>query len=362
MTTQRPTDDSADATAAAVPANPAAKPRLTLGDLAQLLGVSRATVSNAFNRPDQLSAVLRNEILTKSRELGYFGPDPAARALRRPELREVAVVYHHGLQYALNDPLSVEFLKGVGSELDQRGLSLQLIPKLGRKLALSAAFQTTADALIVHAEIGPELAPEVLGTRKPLVLVDTLVTGVPSIGIDDRGGAARAMAHVLSRQPDHMLVLGFTLNKRQRALVFGGGGSPPPNPSLAVERYAGYVAAITQVGWPAERTDWLAIDDQDPENSAEQLNQVQRRLTPGTRLGVVAMTDRMALSALRQIRGWAGIELAGAVGFDDIPAAAAAGLSTIRQDAFRKGQLAVRAVLDGARPAPLPVELVVRAT
>jgi DNA-binding LacI/PurR family transcriptional regulator len=362
MPTKRPPAVSADPTAPETPPGPAGKARLTLGDLAQLLGVSRATVSNAFNRPDQLSAVLRNEILTKSRELGYFGPDPAARALRRPELREVAVVYHHGLQYALSDPLSIEFLKGVGSELDQRGLSLQLIPKLGRKLALSAAFQTTADALIVHAEIGPELAPEVLGARKPLVLVDTLVIGVPSIGIDDRSGAAQAMAHVLSRQPDQVLVLGFTLNKRQRALVFGGGSSPPPNPSLAVERYAGYVAAITQAGWPADRIDWLAIDDQNPENSAEQLSQVQRRLAPGTRLGVVAMTDRMALSALRQIRDWAGIELVGAVGFDDIPAAAAAGLSTIRQDAFKKGQLAVQAVLDGVRPALLPVELVVRQT
>lgn len=78
--------------------------------------------------------------------------------------------------------------------LDRRALSLQLIPKLGRDLQLAAAFQTTADALIVHAEIGPNLVPEVVAARKPLVLVDTVVDGVAPIGIEDRDGAGQAMA------------------------------------------------------------------------------------------------------------------------------------------------------------------------
>lgn len=326
-----------------------------------MLGVSRATVSNAFNRPDQLSATLRDQILARARELGYFGPDPAARALRRQVLREVAVVYHHGLAFALKDPLSIEFLRGVGSELDQRGLSLQLIPKLGRDLVLSAAFQTTADALIVHAEISSELAPEVLGARKPLVLIDTTVTGVPSVGIEDRDGARQAMSYALSRQPDRIAVLGFTLNRRQRALAFGG-GTPPPSASLAVERYVGCIAAARAAGWPVERIDWLALDDQDPEAAAQQLGPLRQSLPDGCRLAIVAMTDRMALAALQQIRSWSGITVAAAVGFDDIPAAAAAGLTTIRQDAFLKGCLAAQIVLDKKPSTLLPVSLIQRST
>jgi DNA-binding LacI/PurR family transcriptional regulator len=50
------------------------------------------------------------------------------------------------------------------------------------------------------------------------------------------------------------------------------------------------------------------------------------------------------------------------VGFDDGPAAELAGLTTVRQDATLKGELAVKALLDGLRPAPLPVTLVVRKT
>ena len=40
--------------------------RLTLADVAATLGISRTSVSNAFNRPEQLSKELRNQILAKS--------------------------------------------------------------------------------------------------------------------------------------------------------------------------------------------------------------------------------------------------------------------------------------------------------
>ena len=54
--------------------------RVTLQTIADELGISRMTVSNAFSRPDQLSADLRDRILATATELGYTGPDPAAGA------------------------------------------------------------------------------------------------------------------------------------------------------------------------------------------------------------------------------------------------------------------------------------------
>ena len=50
--------------------------RVTLQTLADALGVSRTTVSNAYNRPDQLAPELRAAILEKAAELGYAGPTP----------------------------------------------------------------------------------------------------------------------------------------------------------------------------------------------------------------------------------------------------------------------------------------------
>jgi DNA-binding LacI/PurR family transcriptional regulator len=57
--------------------------RVTLQTVAEAAGVSRSTVSNAYNRPDQLSADLRQRVLETARRLGYAGPDAAARALGR---------------------------------------------------------------------------------------------------------------------------------------------------------------------------------------------------------------------------------------------------------------------------------------
>ena len=57
--------------------------RVTLKTVAEHVGVSPMTVSNAFSRPDQLSAALREKILATAAELGYAGPGPG-RAHPRP--------------------------------------------------------------------------------------------------------------------------------------------------------------------------------------------------------------------------------------------------------------------------------------
>ena len=58
------------------------QPRVTLLTIADELGVSRTTVSNAYSRPDQLTKELRERILEAAARLGYRGPSPAGRLLR----------------------------------------------------------------------------------------------------------------------------------------------------------------------------------------------------------------------------------------------------------------------------------------
>lgn len=336
------------------------RPRLTLADVAAALGVSRTTVSNAFNRPEQLSRALREQVLAKARELGYFGPDPAARAMRSSAVHEVAVVFHHDLRYVLSDPLSLAFLRGVARELDARELSVQLIPRLGRRVEQGAAFQATADALIVHAELDPALAPEAAAARKPLVLVDAFVAGVTSIGTQDRRGGELAMAHALSRRPDRVIVLSFPIDADARAALARPEPPTAHTGHIASERLAGYLQAAREAGFPMAQIDRIEVDERFPDAAAEALAPLRGRYAAGTRLAVVAMSDRMALAARSTLAGWSGITTVSLVGFDDVPDAAAAGLSTVRQDAEHKGELAVRALLDGLPGLLLPVELVVR--
>ena len=339
----------------------ATRARLTLKDVAAACGVSRTTVSNAFNRPGQLSASLREQVLTTARELGYYGPDPKARSLRRQELRECGVVFHHDLSYALSDPSAIEFLRGVASELDKRQLTLQVIPKMGRQLRLDAAFQTTADLLIVHAEIGPEFVPEVRAAQKPLVLVDTYVPGLACVSTDDRLGAALAMQHAAAQTPDRVLVLCFQVGEAERRRILAQ-KRPRRSGFVGSERIAGYAQAAREAGLSDERIDWVEVDDQFPETAVEQVAALRANYPRGTRVAIVCMSDRIALAAREAVAAWHGLSVVALVGFDDIPAAAGAGLTTIRQDNFRKGALAARVLLEGVEPDMLPVELVVRDT
>ena len=78
--------------------------RPTLDTVAAAAGVSRMTVSNAYNRPDQLSAATRERVLAVAAELGYGGPDPAGRSLRRGRAGTVGVLLTENLTYAVHRP------------------------------------------------------------------------------------------------------------------------------------------------------------------------------------------------------------------------------------------------------------------
>lgn len=336
--------------------------RLTLKDVALATGVSRSTVSNAFGRPDQLSASLREFIVNKAREMGYFGPDMVARSMRRRELREVAVVFHHDLSFAMSDPASIEFLCGMAKELDARHLALQVIPKMGRKLMLAAAFQTLADVLIVHADIDAEFIPEVQSMSKPLVLVDSVVPNVTSVCIDDQSGARMAMLHALTSRPDIVVVLSFWIPDEERERILRRKRTKRWG-YVGVERTKGYGQALIEQGFPMDKVYWVNIDDQSTESATENsLAALLPNLPDGARIAILGMSDRMALSAQKTVSSWRKVTVTSIVGFDDIPAAATAGLTTIRQDHFRKGELAVQAAIDGIKPSLLPVSLVVRGT
>ncbi len=87
--------------------------KTSLASLAEELGISRTTVSNAYNHPEQLSASLRERILETAERMGYPGPDPAARSLRMRKVGSIGVLLTEHLTYAFEDMASVDFLAGM---------------------------------------------------------------------------------------------------------------------------------------------------------------------------------------------------------------------------------------------------------
>ncbi len=345
--------------------------RVTLQTIADHVGVSRMTVSNAFSRPDQLSDGLRERILDAARELGYVGPDPAARALARGTSGAVGVLLTASLQYAFTDDVSVGFLGAVAAELGPTGLALTLLSTSSTGTVVPAR-DVAMDGAVVYACDPDTTAADWLFKRGlPLVTVDQVpVPDAPSVTVDDRGGGRQAAAHVIG--------LG---HRRIGIVAFGNGPqglAPDPTPDavagryIARERLAGYLDVLG----PAGVRPVLHTQRRNDEDDARRAALTVLAGTPGERpTAVLCQSDVLAVGVLHAAEelGLSVPRDLSVVGFDDSPLARRVrpSLTTVRQDVGAKGRAAATAlleVLDDARrgtrrPASrvlLPTELVVR--
>jgi len=332
-------------------------PRVTLKQLAADLGVSPMTVSNAFNRPDQLSAALRERVLARARQLGYPGPDPLARGLRRGRAGAIGVISDTGLAYAFEDPAAAAVLGGVCAAVGAEGLGLLLIPA-GGAAALSAA---VVDGVVVYsvAQEDPVLALA-LARGLPAAVVDQPTgTELPTVGIDDRAAARAVAAHLTALGHRRVAVVSFGLAPGGRTGLADLERRDEAAYAVSRARLAGYADALAEAG-----VDWADVPVYETAASARAEGRAAaERLLAGAPTAILAASDALALGVLDAVPP--GVSVAG---FDDIPQAAAAGLTTVRQDHGAKGRLAgelLLRALAGERPAsppPLAHELVVRAT
>ena len=171
----------------------------TLASLAAELGVSRTTVSNAYNRPDQLSAPLRARVLEAARRLGYPGPDPVARSLRTRKAGAVGLLLTEALSYAFRDPAATGFLEGLALACEQAGQGLLLVPVSPEHADVTAVHQAGVDGFVVYSvrEDDPHFLA-VLERPVPTVVCDQPigVEGVDRVGVDDRAGMLALARHL----------------------------------------------------------------------------------------------------------------------------------------------------------------------
>ena len=338
--------------------------RPTLDTVAAAAGVSRMTVSNAYNRPDQLSAATRERVLAVAAELGYAGPDPAGRSLRRGTSGAVGVVLTESLSYAFTDPGLVSFLRGVADTLTEAGRSLLLLPTHadgGGDLVRDAL----VDAFVVCAvaDDDPALAA-VLGRGLPVVTVGSpRLKGRPFLGIDNAAAAGLAAEHLVGLGHRRLGVVGLPPR-----LPLDDGPVVDARPGFA-RRVSGFVAAAERSGAAAGSVAVVQASTNSSDAGAQgarELLSVRRHPT-----AVFAVSDVLALGVLRAASEL-GLAVPGdlsVVGFDGIEEGAhsAPPLTTISQDLRGQGRRAAAAALAAAaggtvRPRQARPELTVRAS
>lgn len=337
--------------------------RLTLKQVAEVLQVSTATVSNAFNRPDQLSANLRESILKRCRELGYHGPSLAARSLRRGESNVIAVMLADSLSYNFSDPVANQFLQGVADILEVHNKQLLLLSSDADSLQQSSA-ESLPDGIIFYGTPHKEIFERILATGKPAIAVDFEQDRLASVNVDNFSAARQAAEHLFSQGIRHIAVMGLRLVESRRVCRLVEADLHAPSTEISSRRLQGYLAAAEAAGvsLSAEQIWHIPLNKEEVARQA-----IREALTSQPRpQALLCMSDVIALCAEQQARelGICVPDELRIVGFDDIPQAsqAAVPLTTVCQQSREKGRLAAKRLLDGDLSGELLLEtrLVVR--
>jgi DNA-binding LacI/PurR family transcriptional regulator len=343
--------------------------RVTLQTIADRVGVSRMTVSNAFSRPDQLSSDLRGRILTAAEELGYAGPDPSARALARGTTGAVGVLLTDSLGYAFSDEVATTFLGAIAEELSPTGLALTLLSASDLNDVVPAR-DVPMDGALVYSCKMDSIAVDWLKRRKlPLVYVDQVpAPGIPSINIDDRSGARAAAQHLVDLGHRRIGIITAYISSQRGGLV----ADPIAEAASYVtrQRLLGWLDALHAAGIePTVVQPWHPTETGGSE-AAQMLLKMDERPT-----AILCFSDVIAYGVVQAAHA---LDLGvpddlSVVGFDDNPLAKRMrpALTTVRQDVAAKGHASAAALTaaiarsrTGAttrvRHVLLPTELIIR--
>jgi DNA-binding LacI/PurR family transcriptional regulator len=345
--------------------------KITLKALAKRLGVAASTVSNAYNRPDQLSEALRTKILETAKELGYSGPDPMAANLRRGRAGAIGVVYPHPLSYTFTDPVAALFIQGVAEEAEGAGYGLLLVgnsedqPETAPLVA-----KATVDGFIVQNLTKEDTMLDViLGRNLPAVFVESqTIEGFPYVTIDNEEGARLAAQHLLSLGHKRLGVIALEASNQAQEGIMSEQRQVSAVHVPTKDRLKGYRTAFEEAGlsWEKNVVVYETSDNTPDDGYKAATTLLKHNLRP---TGLLAMSDQLALGVLRYASE-NGLELPkhlSLVGFDDAPLAAQTTptLTTVRQPYVEKGRLAGQLLIaqlkgESVKSVVLPTELMVR--
>ncbi|UZN04288.1 LacI family DNA-binding transcriptional regulator [Cellulomonas sp. S1-8] len=317
----------------------------TIYDVAAAVGVAPSTVSRAFSRPGRVSVETSARIHEAAERLGYRA-NALARALPTGRTSMLAMVVSD-----VTNPFYFEIIRGAEAAANEQDYTLLVADVLEDAHVERTALERSlpfVEGLVLGTSRMSDSAVRVIARQRPTVVLNRVVTGIPSVVTDNAKGMRQAVEHLGS--------LGH--------------------------RSIGYVAG-PEASW-ADGTRWLAMREaaHDLEMHAHRVGPFPPTLAGGALAaepvlasgvtGVVAYNDLVAIGLLRRLTQQ-GVRIPqdlSVVGFDDIFGAelCTPTLTTVAAPLTALGQYAVRMLLHEARartprevrPARLPARLVER--
>jgi DNA-binding LacI/PurR family transcriptional regulator len=291
----------------------------TIGDVAELAGVSRQTVSNALNNPTLLRPDTLLRVQEAVAELGY-SPNRAARNLRTRSSRLVGL-RHPPAQEGTANALMDRFVHSLVERCAAHGLHVLLFA--GDPEDPVAAYDelvrsTAVDAFVVtDTYLGNPQAAWLQEHHVPFVAFgrpwDDAEARHPWVDVDGAAGGALATSHLLERGHERVAWIGWHRESR-----------------IGEDRRSGWTRTMHEHGL---RTTGLASRVEDSLGSGAEAAAVL--LDEAQPTGFVCASDTLAMGVLHALaaRGLVPGHDVAVVGFDDSQAAQVVppGLTSVRQ-------------------------------
>lgn len=335
--------------------------RVTIAEIAKKAGVSKTSVSFAFNNPDRLSEATLAHILKVAEELGYT-PDPIASNLKTRRTGCIGLLLPQAIPLVASNPHNFEFIEGIGDVCNDAGLSLMIVPPLKGNLR-RAISRAAVDGFITLGLEPFRQTVKVLQQRGvPFVLVDSEPRpGIPCVNLNDEQGGYLAMRYILDRGHRQIAILAIQSEHHGNYEQYTG---------LLRRRVGGYLRALADYDLHIDGESIRLIEcSVVPDEGYRAFKTLWRaRLRP---TAIVAMGDLLLLGALRAAREL-GVRVphdVSMIGYDDIALSDLVNppLTTIRQPTAEKGATAMRLLIDliagdelESEHLVLPVELIER--
>ena len=297
---------------------------MTIAKVAAEAGVGVGTVSRVLNGSPSVSAETRQRVLDAIAALDYQ-PNAVARALSTGRTNTVGVVAPFFTSWSV-----IERLRGVSSTLAASGYQLILLDveraEQGREFFRTVAVRGRIDGVLSISLTPTDTEIRRLATEDvPIVLLDRAHPALPGITIDDVQGGRMAAEHLLALGHRRIAFLGD-----EEANLFGFDSS--------ARRREGFEAAMDAAGVEVD-PEWVVHRPHGRRHAREAASRLLAQDLRPT--AVFASSDVQAIGVLEAAQA-AGVpvpEQLSVIGFDNVEAAAYAGLTTVAQPLEEIGAL-----------------------
>src|SRR4051794_6603084 len=165
---------------------------MSIRDVAERAGVSPATVSRVFTRPDSVATDTRNRVIAVAEELRYT-PHPVARSLAQRRTGNLGIVVPD-----IANSFSAVITKAVQQEARRDGYTLFVAgsdEQARDEEQWARALAPQVDGLLLVSPLMPDAALRELAALVPVVLTNRILPDLPAVVTDATEATGHAVEH-----------------------------------------------------------------------------------------------------------------------------------------------------------------------